>query len=85
MPVRSDVEEMLKLHLAKVPLSADVDIAEIAELLVELNASGADVEGVCRSACSRAIREAEDRQSQLTSRLSVSHGDFLSSIREWRK
>lgn len=84
MPTLSDVEEMLKLHLAKVPLSEDVDIAEIADLMVELNGSGADVEGACRSACSRAIREAAYTH-QATSEIAVSNSEFLSAIREWRK
>lgn len=80
-PELTDVSEMLKMQLAKVPLSDDVNIAEVAELMLELNASGADVEGVCRDACSRVIREAK----QLSSDLVVSHNHFLSAIREWRK
>jgi len=81
MPIVSDVSDMLTLHLAKVSLNEDVNISELAELLVELNASGAGVEGICRDACSRVIRDA----TQLSSDLALSQNDFLSAIREWRK
>ena len=81
MPVLSDVSEMLKLFLAKVPLCEGVNITELAELLVELNASGADVEGVCRDACSRVIRDA----TELKSDIAVSQNDLIDAICEWRK
>lgn len=81
MPTLSDVSEMLKLYLTKVPLTEDVNIRDLAELLVEVDASGADVEGICRNACSRVIREA----AELSSDLKVSQNDFLVVIREWRK
>lgn len=81
MPSLSDVSEMLKLYLRKVPLSEDVNMTDLAELLVELDASGADVEGICRNACSRVIREA----AELSSDLRVSQNDFLAVINEWRK
>ncbi len=58
MPAASDVADMLELHLSKVPRSDDVNVIELAELLVELGASGADVEGMCRDTCCCVIREA---------------------------
>ena len=61
MPRRSDVCEILNLHLSKVPLHLDVDVEALSEVLVELNASGADVEGVCRDACSLVIRDESRR------------------------
>lgn len=81
VPTTSDVSDILKLHLAKVPMNDDVNMTELADLLVEFNASGADVEGMCRDACSRVIREA----AQLTSDLAVSQSDFLAALREWHK
>lgn len=81
MPDAADIREMMGIHLAKVPLSEDVNITELAELMMELDASGADVEGLCRDACSRVIR----KSTELSSDISLSQDDFISVIREWRQ
>lgn len=81
MPVMADVHEILKLYLSKVPLHENVSTSKLSELFVELNASGADVEGVCRDACSRAIRD----KTRPSSDLVLSRDDLLAAIRDWRK
>jgi SpoVK/Ycf46/Vps4 family AAA+-type ATPase len=81
LPVMSDVEEILQLHLLKVPLHENVSTSELSELLVELNASGADIEGVSRDACLRAIRD----ESRSSFDLMVTQNDLLAAIRDWRK
>ena len=80
MPTVSDVADMLELHLSKVPKSDDVNVIELAQLLVELGASGADIEGMCRDTCSCVIREA----THLTKDLVVTQNDFLKILREWK-
>lgn len=56
-PTIIDIYEILRLCLCKAPLHDDVDLMSIAELLHELDASGADVRGVCTETCLIAIRE----------------------------
>ncbi len=56
-PTIIDIYEILRLCLCKAPLHDDVDLMSIADLLHELDASGADVRGVCTESCLIAIRE----------------------------
>lgn len=81
LPVISDVEEILQLHLLKVPLHENVSTRELSELFVELNASGADIERVCRDACLRAVRD----KTRSSFDLMVTHDDLTAAIRDWRK
>jgi ATP-dependent 26S proteasome regulatory subunit len=83
MPTISDVFDMLELHLSKVPKNEDINMTELAGLLVELNATGADVQGVCRDACSRVIREAA--QHLTPPDLVVSQSDFIAALEERQK
>ena len=55
-PSASDIEEMLRLHLAKIRVEDDVDLCDLSRRLESVAASGADVEGICTGACLRAIR-----------------------------
>lgn len=81
MPGMSDVHEILKLYLSKVPLHENVSANELSELFVELNASSADIKGICRDACLRAIRD----KTRPSSDLVLSRDDVLAAICDWRK
>jgi SpoVK/Ycf46/Vps4 family AAA+-type ATPase len=81
LPRAVDVLEMLQIHLVKVPLSPDVDLNTLADELVVRGATGADVEGLCRDACSSAIRQA----TELLDEVVVSQHDLLESLRKWRR
>jgi SpoVK/Ycf46/Vps4 family AAA+-type ATPase len=59
-PSHDDALHILQLALAKVPKANDMILGDIAELFVELKATGADIDGVCRDACSIAIQTATD-------------------------
>jgi len=54
-PDKSDVKEILQIHLSRAPLSDTVDLDEWAEELVKRRATGADVEGICREGCLEAV------------------------------
>ena len=59
-PSQDDVLHILQLALSKVPKANDMILVDIAELFVELKATGADIDGVCRDACAIAIKTATD-------------------------
>ena len=59
-PDQNDTHQILQLSLAKVPKADDIHLSDITSLLFELNATGADIDGVCRDACSHAIHTASD-------------------------
>lgn len=59
LPTTEDIREILQLHLSNVPIADDVNLTLFAEIFFELESTGADVEGVCRDACSMAIRSFE--------------------------
>lgn len=54
-----DIKDILKNFLSKVPLSDNVDLVDLSELLHELGANGADVRGVCTESCLLAIRDVD--------------------------
>uniref|UniRef100_A0A7S4VVW8 ATPase AAA-type core domain-containing protein n=2 Tax=Ditylum brightwellii TaxID=49249 RepID=A0A7S4VVW8_9STRA len=56
MPGIADIEDIMRMHTAKMPLGKDVDLTDLAEVLFELEANGAIVEGICREACLLTIR-----------------------------
>lgn len=56
-----DIESILNLFLSKAPLHDDVNLMDIAEVLFELGASGADIKGLCTEACLIAIRRIGER------------------------
>ena len=60
LPSAFDIEEMLRLHLAKSRVDDDVDTCALSRRLESVAATGADVEGICTGACLRAIRRATE-------------------------
>jgi transitional endoplasmic reticulum ATPase len=54
-PSKAGREEILMIHMKKMPVSEDVDISEIADATEEY--VGADLEAVCREAVMMALRE----------------------------
>ena len=60
LPSAFDIEEMLRLHLAKIRVDDDVDTWDLSRRLESADATGADVEGICTGACLRAIRRATE-------------------------
>jgi len=82
-PTVDDIREMLDMHLASTPLDDGVRSSDIAELLRELGASGADIKGICTDACMRCIGRA-DVDSDVST-LAVGLEDFEASIILWKK
>lgn len=76
-PSLSDIHDVLKLCTEQVPLNNDVDLFEVASNLS--NATGADVEGICREACYVALRRLQE--SDL---VEIRKIDFDEAIRAWK-
>jgi ATP-dependent 26S proteasome regulatory subunit len=57
-PDPSDIRDILRVHLSRVPVSPHVNLDSLAQYLAEQNASGAEVEGLCHTACLRAAHRA---------------------------
>ena len=55
-PSRDDLATMLDVRLNSMPLDSDVNLEDIADSLFANQASGADVEGLCREVCLKALR-----------------------------
>lgn len=60
IPSEQDLVEALTLYTHRMPLHEDVKFENIAGSLVKMDATGADVEGMCRDACFVALREMND-------------------------
>lgn len=82
-PTKSDIYAILCLCLAKVPLEEGLDLNEVAELLEELGATGADTNGICSEACIHAINEAGDETDTNSIVLQASDIDF--AVRSWSR
>lgn len=50
-PDFSDIRDMFRVHLSRVPVSHEIDLEALARDLAEQHASGAEVEGLCHGAC----------------------------------
>ena len=79
-----DVEDIMKLHLQKAPLSSDVNLMEISELLHELDANGADIRGLCSETCLIAMKHTDFTTTNVDE-MFVSMNDFDEAIRLWKK
>ena len=53
----NDLQDILRLHLEKVPVDPSVSLEELAITLFERGATGADVEGLVREVCMIAMRD----------------------------
>lgn len=83
LPSKDDIQEMLNMFLAKVPMDSKVDLQDIAELLEELNACAADVKGLCSEACLHAIGRVEE--STNISNIVLEANDFDQVINRWKQ
>lgn len=86
LPTASDIEEILRIHLAKVRLGKGVIPSDLAVRLGKIGASGADVEGVCTGACLYAIRRASSDVSSAgegieADTIALEMDDFASALR----
>jgi len=60
-PRAHDATEIFRLKLSKVRIHSDVDLMNLAEKVINLNATGANIEGLCEQVCMIAIdREDSD-------------------------
>ena len=74
-----DLEEILKLRMDKIPMDQDLLLSDLASTLFENEATGADVEGLCREATFVAMRRLQlDRDMNVA----VSKDDFECAISE---
>lgn len=74
LPSAFDIEEMLRLHLAKSRVDDDVDTCDLSRRLESVAATGADVEGICTGACLRAIRRASEGSFDKTDDAAIAIG-----------
>jgi ATP-dependent 26S proteasome regulatory subunit len=79
LPNTDDIREILESHLSNVPVSDDLNFEEFAEVFFELNATAADIEGVCRDACSIAIRVIDNPDS-----ISLTYSTLDKALRNWK-
>jgi len=82
LPTISDIESMMKMMLTKVPLDPQVNLYDVAELLAELEASAADVKGICAEACLYAINNVNEGED--LDQISLKGNDFDTVIRMWK-
>jgi SpoVK/Ycf46/Vps4 family AAA+-type ATPase len=83
LPSTNDIEEMLKMFLVNVPIAPRVNFHNIAELLKELNASAADVKGLCTDVCLHAMGKVNE--STNISEIMVHDHDFDDVINRWKQ
>merc|ERR1712071_444275 len=60
LPTKQDCLDILSLRMEgwRDCMDQDMDINQIAETLVDMGASGADIDGICREACLHSVRRA---------------------------
>lgn len=82
-PSIADVQAIMNKYLRKVPIGEDVDLVDLAEVLEELDASGADIQGICRESCLIAMRNIANYDD--IDNVSLCKKDFEESIQMWKK
>jgi SpoVK/Ycf46/Vps4 family AAA+-type ATPase len=75
LPAANDLLEILERRVGTMPLDDTVQLPDLAQAFFDHNATGADVEGVCRDVCLAALRAAVDPK-----RVALSQHDFLRAI-----
>jgi SpoVK/Ycf46/Vps4 family AAA+-type ATPase len=75
LPTADDLLEILERRVAAMPLDGTVQLPDLAQAFFDHNATGADVEGVCRDVCLAALRAAVDPEQ-----VALSQHDFLQAI-----
>lgn len=78
-PDVSDLEEILRFRMVRIPMDQNLDLRELASKLFILEATGADVEGLCRDAAYAAMRRLKSHDDSI---VAVSQIDFESAIAE---
>ena len=77
LPTMDDLCAVLELSLNDIPVDTGVAIQDLATILAEKGATGADVEGLCREACMIAMRGASTAAD-----VSVTRSNFDAAIQE---
>ena len=73
---------MMQIYLQKVPISNSVALHDTAELLYELEATAADVKGICSESCLHAIDHTDVSTDEEVT-LKDKNIDF--AIRSWKR
>jgi len=60
-PTSSSILDILKIQTAKMPLAESVNLMQLSDTFEANNASGAEIEGVCRDACLIAMRRYSEK------------------------
>jgi SpoVK/Ycf46/Vps4 family AAA+-type ATPase len=79
LPSIEDLDEILKVLLARIPLDDTVNLQVLAQELYEKAATGADVEGLCREVCLNVLRESTDPETVV-----VTQDDLRGAIKMFR-
>ena len=77
-PDESDIVEILKIHLARVPLAENANLQDFADDLVARDVSCADVEGICRECCFSALNRTK------SANVALSLEDFYNALQTSR-
>jgi len=75
-PSVNDCLDILKFYTQKMPLEKSLSLDELAQKFCEFEASGADIQRICRDSCLNAMREADSNKEEI----SVSRTHFASAI-----
>jgi SpoVK/Ycf46/Vps4 family AAA+-type ATPase len=79
-PTLDDCNDILHLRLKNISLDKNVVLEDISRSLVEKHATGADVEGLCREVCLRAMRRPDMFTLDDSIQLTLSMEDFIDTI-----
>jgi SpoVK/Ycf46/Vps4 family AAA+-type ATPase len=77
LPTAGDIVDMLHLYLARI--RHDLNLDDVATRLVGLEASGADVEGLCQDACLNALKRTDQSEH-----ISLTLNDMEEAILTWK-
>ena len=78
-PEVADYEEILRVCLCKIPIDENFASNKLAAKLIDVKATGADVEGLCRDATFMAMRRLDSGKNDV---IAVSETDFEAVIAE---
>ena len=87
-PTIEDIQDIMNQSLSKVLLLDEKGdlVSDLSEILHELSASGADVQGICRESCLIAMRKIDDDDDDMElNDVHVCKNDFEEAIQLWKK
>ncbi|KAG7371375.1 ATPase AAA [Nitzschia inconspicua] len=65
LPTTEDLEQMLAMQFHRIPMDSSVVMKNVAANLFEKGATGADVKGLCREVCMKAMRDCSNASDDI--------------------